>query len=93
MTDAVPELVPCRLCAEPVARDATRCSSCGATPAWVPDEPAMNPRVLRLAMWGGGVVVLGLLLLVASLMLFGPRAEKDEDERDHRPPAVTQPSR
>jgi hypothetical protein len=87
MTDAAPDIVPCRLCAEPVARDAEVCPSCGVKDPWIPDEPTMNPRVLRLAMLGGGVVVVGLLLFLAGLMMFGPPAERDE--RDHRPPALT----
>jgi hypothetical protein len=91
MSDAVPEIVPCRLCNEPVARATKSCPSCGVTDPWIPDEPTMNPRVLSLAMWGGGVVLVGLLLFLVGLMLFGPAAEKDE--RDHRPPALTRESR
>jgi hypothetical protein len=86
MTEAPRDAVPCRLCATLVARDATRCPSCGAKDPWIPDEPAINPRVIRLAMWGVGIVLVGLLLLVSGLMMFGPRAE--EDERDHRPPGA-----
>ena len=91
MTEAVPDIVPCRLCTEPVARDAKICPSCGVKDPWIPDEPTMNPRVLRLAMWGGGVVLVGLLLFLAGFMMFGPPA--GEDERDHRPPASTHESR
>jgi hypothetical protein len=85
MTEAGPHTVPCRLCTSLVARDATMCPSCGAREPWIPDEPSINPRVIRLAMWGGGIVLIGLLLFVSGLMMFGPRAEREE--RDHRPPA------
>jgi hypothetical protein len=91
MTEAMPDIVPCRLCAEPVARDAKTCPACGVKEPWIPDEPTINPRLIRVAMWGGGVVVLGLLLFLVALMMFGPRAE--ENERDHRPPASTRESR
>jgi hypothetical protein len=43
----------------------------------------MNPHIIRLVMWGGGVMLVGLLLFVSGLLMFGPPAEK---ERDHRPP-------
>jgi hypothetical protein len=52
---------------------------------WIPDEPTLNPRIIRVAMLGGGVVLVGLLLFLAGLMMFGPAVEKEE--RDHRPPA------
>ena len=84
MTDAVPDTISCRLCTTVVARDATTCPSCGAKQPWIPDEPSMNPRVIRLAMWAGGIVLIGLLLFVLGLMMFGPRAERDE--RTHWPP-------
>ena len=32
--------------------DATVCPSCGAEEPWIPDEPSINARVIRLAMWG-----------------------------------------
>ncbi len=80
------DTVACRLCATLVAREATVCPSCGTKDPWIPDEPSINPRVIRLAMWGGGIVLVGLLLVVAGLMMFGPRAERDE--RDHRPPGT-----
>lgn len=83
MTDVL-DAVPCRLCVTLVARDATVCPSCGARKPWIPDEASINPRVIRLAMWGGGIVLVGLLLFVSGLMMFGPRGE--EEERDHRPP-------
>ena len=86
MTEIPVDTVPCRLCGKLVARDATVCPSCGAKEPRIPDEPTINPRVIRLAMWGGGIVLVGLLLLVAGLMMFGPPAE--ENERDHRPPAT-----
>ena len=50
MTEAAPDTVPCRLCTRPVARDAAVCPSCGVREPWVPDEPTMNPRIIRLAM-------------------------------------------
>jgi hypothetical protein len=86
MTEAPVDTVPCRLCATPVARNATTCPSCGAKDPWIPDEPSINPRVVRLAMWGVGIVLVGVLLFVSGLMMFGPRAA--EDERDHRPPGA-----
>jgi hypothetical protein len=86
MTEVAADTVPCRLCAAQVARDATVCPSCGAKDPWIPDEPSINPRVIRLAMWGGGIVLVGLLLFVSGLMMFGPRAEREE--RDHRPPGT-----
>ena len=86
MSAAPLDAVPCRLCATLVARDATVCPSCGAKEPWIPEEPTINPRVIRLAMWCGGIVLVGLLLFVSGLMMFGPRAE--QDERDHRPPGA-----
>ncbi len=86
MTGVPVDTVPCRLCATLVARDATVCPSCGAKEPWIPDEPSINPRVIRLAMWGGGIALVALLLFVSGLMMFGPRAE--EGERDHRPPGI-----
>ncbi len=91
MTEAAPDVVPCRLCTEPVAHDAKICPACGVKEPWIPDEPTINPHLMRVAMWGGGVVVLGLLVFLAGLIMFGPPAEKDE--RDHRPPASTRESR
>jgi hypothetical protein len=82
MTEVL-DTVPCRLCGKLTARDATVCPSCGAKTPWIPDEPSINPRVIGLAMWGGSIVLVAMLLFVSGLMMFGPRAE--EDERDHRP--------
>jgi len=87
MTEVAADTVPCRLCTTLVARDATVCPSCGAKDPWIPDEPSINPRVIRLAMWGVGIVLVGLLLFASGLMMFGPRAEQ-ADERDHRPPGT-----
>jgi len=84
MPEVPVDTVPCRLCTTLVARDATVCLSCGVKDPWIPDEPSINPHVIRLAMWGGSILLVGLLLFVSGLMIFGPRAE--EDERDHRPP-------
>jgi len=86
MTEVPVDSAPCRLCATLVARNATVCPSCGAKDPWIPDEPTINPRVIRLAMWGGGIVLVGLLLFLSGLMMFGPRAT--EAERDHRPPGA-----
>jgi hypothetical protein len=82
---AAADTVPCRLCATLVAREAAVCPSCGAKDPWIPDEPSINSRIISLAMWGGGIVLVGLLLFVSGLMMFGPRAER---ERDHRPPGT-----
>ncbi len=81
MTEVAADSVPCRLCATLVAREAPVC----AKNPWIPDEPSINPHVIRLAMWGGGIVLVGLLFFVSGLMIFGPRAER---ERDHRPPGT-----
>jgi hypothetical protein len=78
--------VTCRLCDAPVAHETDVCPSCGVKAPWVPDEPSVNPRVIRLTMWGVGIVVGLLLLFVAGMLVFGPVAE-DED-RDQRPPSV-----
>ena len=86
MPEVPVDTVPCRLCTTLVARDATVCLSCGAKDPWIPDEPSINPHVIRLAMWGGGIVLVVLLLFVSGLMMFGPRAEP---ERDHRPPGTS----
>ena len=82
MTEAVRDTVPCRPCTNQVVRGAVICSSCGVKEPWIPDEPAMNPRVIRLAKRGGRCCVLaGLLLLLFSVVMFGPA----EDERDEQP--------
>jgi hypothetical protein len=78
--------VTCRLCDAPVAHETDVCPSCGVKAPWVPDEPSVNPRVIRLTMWGVGIVVGLLLLFVVGMLVFGPVAE-DED-RDQRPPSV-----
>ena len=91
MAEDAPDLVSCRVCARPVARDAHRCPDCGVREPWILIEPTMNPRFVRAAMWGGGAVLVVLLLLVLGLAMFGPRA--DEEERDHRPPPPTQQPR
>jgi hypothetical protein len=80
------ELVTCRLCEAPVARDAPVCPSCGAREPWIPNEPTLNPRVIRLIMWAGGIVVSGLLLFALGMLMFGPAAENEK--RDHRPPSM-----
>ena len=43
-------MATCRLCDAPVARDADVCASCGVKAPWVPDEPSVNLRAIRLAM-------------------------------------------
>src|SRR6266545_4445084 len=69
MTEAAPDVVLCRLCTEPVARDAKICPACGVKEPWISDEPTINPHLIRVAMWGGGVVVLGLLVFLAGLIM------------------------
>jgi len=91
VNDTPPELTSCRLCEAPVARDAARCPSCGVKAPWVPDEPSVNPRLIRVAMWGGEVVVLIMLLFVSGMLMFGPAAE--DRERGHRPSAAATPAR
>ena len=86
MTEGRAALVPCRLCDAPVARDADVCTSCGVKAPWVSDEPRVNPRLIRLVMWGGGIVVAIMVLFVAGMLAFGPAAE--DDERDHMPPGM-----
>jgi hypothetical protein len=49
----------------------------------------MNPHVIRLAMWGGAIVLVGLLLFVSGLLMFGPAAD---GQRDHRPPGAASES-
>ncbi len=83
MDKGPPDTVACRLCATPVARDAKICPSCGAKEPWIPDEPTVNPRVIRVAMWVGGALLLVLLLVMSGILMFAPA----EDERDHRPRA------
>jgi hypothetical protein len=83
------DTVPCRLCGTAVARDAAACPSCGAKDPWIPEGPTMNPHVIRLAMWGGAIVLVGLLLFVSGLLMFGPAAE---GQRDHRPPGAASES-
>ena len=89
MSETSRELTRCRLCEAPVTPDATTCPSCGAKTPWVPDEPSGDPRLIRVAMLGGGVVLLILLLFVSGMLMFGPAAE--DNERGHRPPAATHP--
>ena len=81
----------CRLCDAPVARDADVCPSCGVKAPWVPDEPSVNLRAIRLAMWAGGIVLGIMFLFVVGMMAFGPVAENEE--RDHRPPSMSSQSR
>jgi hypothetical protein len=89
--DTPPEVTSCRLCEAPVDRDAARCPSWGVKSPWVPDEPSLNPRLTRVAMWVGGVAVLILLLFVSGMLMFGPAAE--DRERGHRPSAAATPAR
>jgi len=83
MTEAV-HIVRCRLCTSLVARDAAVCPSCGAKDPWIPDEPTLSVRAIRLLMWGGAIVLVGLLLIVSGVLMFAPA----DDERDHRPPVA-----
>ena len=87
MNEVRAAVVTCRLCDAPVARDADVCPSCGVKSPWVPDEPTVNLRAIRLAMWAGGIVVGIMFLVVAGMMAFGPVAENEE--RDHRPPSMS----
>lgn len=87
MNQVRPAMATCRLCDAPVARDADVCPSCGVKAPWVPDEPSANLRAIRLALWGGGILLAGMLLFVAGMLAFGPVAE--EEERDHRPPSMS----
>jgi len=91
MNEVRAAVVTCRLCDAPVARDADVCSSCGVKAPWVPDEPSVNLRAIRLAMWAGGIVLGIMFLFVVGMMAFGPVAEKEE--RDHRPPSMGSRSR
>jgi len=84
MDEGPPDTVACRLCASSVAREAKICPSCGAKEPWIPDEPTINPRVIRVAMWVGGALLLVLLLVMSGILMFAP----SEGERDHRPPAA-----
>jgi hypothetical protein len=84
-------VVTCRLCAAPVARDADVCPSCGVKAPWVPDEPSVNLRAIRLAMWAGGIVLGIMFLFVVGMLAFGPAAQ--DEERDHRPPSMGPRSR
>ncbi len=85
MSEPVVDRVPCRVCASSVRRDVAVCPSCGTTEPWIPDEPTMNPRLLKVIMCGGVVVLIGVLLSVAGVFMFAPA---DDDEPDHRPPAI-----
>jgi hypothetical protein len=91
MSEAGASVVACRLCGASVARNADVCPSCGVKAPWVSDEPSVSPRVIRLAMWGGGIVIGIMLLFVAGMLAFGPAAENDE--RDHRPPSIGERAR
>ena len=79
----VAESVRCRLCGAPVARNARVCPTCGVKSPWISDEPSLDPRLLRIVTWGGGIVLVILLLFVSGMLIFGPAV--DDDERDHRP--------
>ena len=80
MAETPSRIVPCRLCATPIARDARRCPYCGVKEPWIADEPTLSPRTLRVLAWGGGIVLVGLLLFVSGALMFGPA----EGEHDHR---------
>jgi hypothetical protein len=84
-------VVTCRLCDAPVPRDADVCASCGVKAPWVPDEPSISPGVIRLVMWGGGIVLGIMVLFVVGMLAFGPAAENEQ--RDHRPPSMGSRSR
>ncbi len=82
MTESLSRVVSCRLCAMPVAPDAAVCPSCGVGQPWIPDEPTLTPRVIRLLVFGGAIIVVGLLLFMSGVLIFG----SPDRERDHRPP-------
>ncbi len=84
MADEPSGTVSCRLCGIRIAPDATICPSCGAKEPCIPDEPTVSPRVIRLLVWGGGIVLVGVLLLMSGVVMFGT----PDGERDHRPPHV-----
>jgi hypothetical protein len=77
-------IVSCRLCGTRIDSSATVCPSCGAKEPWIPDEPTLSPHVMRLLVWGGGIVLIGVLLLMSGVVMFGSA----DGERDHRPPHV-----
>ena len=91
MNQVRPAMATCRLCDAHVAREADVCPSCGVKAPWVPDEPTANLRAIRLALWGGGILLAIMLLFVVGMLAFGPVAE--EVERDHRPPSMSSPGR
>ena len=80
MAESPSRIILCRLCATPIARDARRCPYCGVKEPWIADEPTLSARTLRVLAWGGGIVLIGLLLFVSGVLLFGPA----EGEHDHR---------
>ena len=84
MVDAPSPIVSCRLCGRPIVPGATICPSCGAKEPWIPDDPTLSPRVMRLLVWGGGIVLVGVLLLMSGVVMFGSA----DGEHDHRPPHV-----
>jgi len=66
----------------PVAPDAAVCPSCGVGQPWIPDEPTLSPRLIRLLACGGAIIAVGLLLFMSGVLMFG----SPEREHDHRPP-------
>jgi hypothetical protein len=84
MADSASRIFSCRLCGMLIAPDAAVCPSCGAREPWIPDEPTLSPRVMRLLVWGEGIVLVGVLLLMSGVVMFGSA----DGEHDHRPPHV-----
>jgi len=80
MSEPVADRVPCQLCGEPVARNDKRCSGCGVKEPWIPEEPSADPRVIRLATWAGGVVLVSMLLFLSAVMIFAPVEHKRDQE-------------
>jgi len=60
MKGRAPGTITCRLCVTLLPSHATMCTAYETTTPWIPDEPRMDPRLIRFAVWGGGVVLVAL---------------------------------
>ena len=86
-----PRTAVCRLCGTPLSDQTGACSRCGTPEPWIADEPTLNARLLRLVVWGTGIVLVAVLLFVSGFVMFGPPAE--DRERGHAPaPAAPGPA-